>query len=287
MHATTVSLLSLLLLALAPAGWLGVYLDAERQEAVVAEVIPDSPAARAGLEPGDVLLAVEDQATPTRDEFVAAIRASRANTPIRLKLRRGAEERTVTVRLADRPAAEASPPATATRPAAPAQPPAPLAERGAAGKPGYLGVVVDEAERGVVVSRVFPGSPAAAAGVAVGDAIATIDATAVQDLDDLDRALAGLAPGSRVALGLRSAHGSRSVVVTLGHRDGPPVAPPAPIVSAPLRPAAPPSAAAPAPAPRRTAADIDSEVAALRAELAELRRQLEALRAELRAQRRE
>lgn len=285
MHSKSVAFLSWLLLAFAPAGWLGVYLDAERQEAVVAEVIPDSPAARAGLEPGDVLLAVEDQATPTRDEFVAAIRAARTNAPIRLKLRRGAEERTVTVRLVDRPAPEASPPPAATaRPSAPAKPSAPLAERRAAGKPGYLGVVVDEAERGVVVSRVFPGSPAAAAGVAVGDAIATIDATAVQDLDDLDRALVGLVPGSRVTLGLRSANGgSRSVVVTLGHRDGLPVAPPAPIASAPFRPTAPP----PAPAPRRTADDIDSEIRALRAELAELRRQLEALRAELRGAGRE
>lgn len=285
MHSKSVAFLSWLLLALAPAGWLGVYLDVERQEAVVAEVIPDSPAARAGLEPGDVLLAVDDQATPTRDELVAAIRAARANAPIRLKLRRGAEERTVTVRLVDRPAAEASPPpAAATRPSAPAQPSAPLAERRAAGKPGYLGVVVDEGEHGVVVARVFPDGPAAAAAVAVGDVIAAVGTTAVRDLDDLDRALSGRPPGSEVTLALRSPRGDRTVTVTLGRRDGAPVPRPARIETAPVRPAPPVQTA---PAPRRSEVDFDAELQALRAELAELRRQLETLRRELRGARRE
>src|SRR5678809_1590381 len=83
--------LSLLLLAPAADGWLGIYLDDQPDEAVVSEVVPDSPAAKAGLQIGDVLLAVGDKATPSRDEFVAAIRAAKAGDRVSIKLKRGGQ----------------------------------------------------------------------------------------------------------------------------------------------------------------------------------------------------
>ena len=81
MHMTVAPFLSLLLLAPAIDGWLGIYLDNEAVQAVIGEVIPESPAARAGLRAGDVLLAVGDLATGTRESFIAAVRAALAALP--------------------------------------------------------------------------------------------------------------------------------------------------------------------------------------------------------------
>ena len=91
MHTLTAQLLSLLLFALpfAP-GWLGVYLAADEEAPVVSEVIPDSPAAKAGIAIGDRFLSVGDEATPTRDQFIAAVRKAEDGSRVRFEIQRGA-----------------------------------------------------------------------------------------------------------------------------------------------------------------------------------------------------
>lgn len=266
-------LLSLFLLAPAAEGWLGIYLASDHDEAVVGEVIPDSPAAKAGLQMGDVLLAVGEKGTPTRDDFVAAIRAAKVGDRLSIKVRRGGQDQLVVVKLGQRPDQPTSPSAAATPPAserpqtpvpaAETTPPAPPAPRASG---GYLGVGVHEGENTVVIDRVLPDSPAAHAGLRTGDVIVSFGEIRVRTLADLDGALQRTPAGRQVAIGLRGEAGSRSVQVTLGER-------------------VPGSAAAPKSAspggdgkPGKAEADVEAELAALRAELAELRRQLEALR---------
>jgi len=277
MHTSTASFLSLLLLAPAADGWLGIYLDSERTEAVVTEVIPESPAAKAGLQAGDVLFAVDDKATPTREQFVAAIRAGKAGDRVRIQVRRGEQEHVVVVRLGERPEEVAAP----TAPVRPAQPsktrelPRPAAEP-APSQRGYLGLGVAEGERGVVVDRVLPDGPAAAAGVVEGDIVTKVGDDRIGSLEDLDRAMQTLPPGRTVAVGLRSEAGARSVMVTLGQKPGSASAEarrPA-IAVAPVQPSQ-PTPPVPTKSPR---GDLEAELQALRAELAELRQQLEALR---------
>jgi len=55
------------------------------------EIVPDSAASRAGLEVGDVILAVGGQESPTQDELLAAIRAS-VETPLAFRVKRGDAE---------------------------------------------------------------------------------------------------------------------------------------------------------------------------------------------------
>ena len=128
MFPVTQSLATLLLLAPLADGWLGVYLDVGREEPVITEVIPGSPAALAGLQSGDVILAVDDRRTETRDALIAAIRARKAGESVKLKVQRGDETPTITVRLGEHPESGA-------QPAAPAEPkrvtpPPPAAGRG-------------------------------------------------------------------------------------------------------------------------------------------------------------
>jgi S1-C subfamily serine protease len=298
MLASPVPLLSLLtLLAPVADGWLGVYLASDRVEAIVVEVIPDSPAAKAGLQAGDVLLAVGDRATGTREEFMAAIRGNKAGERIGIRYRRQDKEATVVVKLGERseaggsapaatapgkpsaPSANGSTPAAEVAPVRPARPPKAAAPKAtaAAGKKPFLGLRVVESAEGVRVEGVLEGSPAQRAGVQEGEWLLSIGGDDVRTLADLDRLLARTQPGETTVVGVRSADATRSLRVTLGGS----AAESAPRAqAAPAAPAAPPAPAVPPAPPADAAADPDlqRELDALRRELRELRRQVEELR---------
>ncbi len=281
--------LSLLLLGPAADGWLGIYLD-DRESAVVLEVIPDSPAAKAGLQAGDELLAIGDVATPTRDEFVAAIKAAKTGDRLSIKVRRNSQEQLVVVRLGERPdAMPVGSPPPASKPSRPQAPvpssePAPGPSEGSAvvaADKGFLGVSVRDSGGRVVVDRVLPDSPAQAAGIAVGDVLTSLGNRAIDGLEALEAVLGTAKVGAKMPVGLSGAAGTRSVMVTLRARPGEGAVPtpssPAAITVAPMAdtPVAPKGEK---PRTVRQEGDVEAELAALRAELAELRRQLEALR---------
>lgn len=279
--------LSLMLLAPATDGWLGIYLEPEREEAVVSLVMRDSPAEKAGLQIGDVLLAVGDKATTTRDAFVAAIRACKAGDRITLKIQRAGKEQLVAVKLGERPEQPVATPAPGSAPGKPAQPaqpapiaqPSPTSESKPGGGRGYLGLGVGDSDDGVLVQRLIDGGPAAKAGLQVGDVIQSVAGARVRSLADLDEVLRARSAGQQVELSVRSAKGVRSVLVTLAPR---PTEPERAIAAAPVETVASGSPAAPsapaAPTTARKDVDLEAEIAALRAELVELRQQLEALR---------
>ena len=122
----------------------------------VAIVDETSPAARAGLHTGDVVLAVGDRAVDAWHELRTAIAALPAGAPIVLRARRGEEEIKVTL--------------------APSAWPTPLGEldrissADAAGAAGYTGLVAKEA----TVASVRDSSPAAQAGLRPGDRLLTV-----------------------------------------------------------------------------------------------------------------
>lgn len=240
MHAAASLLLPLLsLLLVAADGWLGVFLE-ETDPPTISEVIRDSPAWKAGLKMGDVFVAVGDQATPTRDQFVAAIRGSKPGQRVQLKVRRDGKEMLVMIRLGERPPEDAIP-EPATVPVAPQPPAAPAAPRvapptavapvrpaqpvepqDASAKPsrGFLGVSLLESDRGVLVQRVVEASPADTAGVRADDIVEKVGDRAIRTMGDLDQAMANTKPGQQISLQLRSPKGTRSVLVTLGTPDG-------------------------------------------------------------------
>ena len=71
-------------------GYLGVVLRAT-EAAVVAEVVEGSAAAKVGLRPGDAMVAVDGEPTPTREAFVAAVQAHAAGQRLRVRLEVGAD----------------------------------------------------------------------------------------------------------------------------------------------------------------------------------------------------
>ena len=83
--------------------WLGVNTDEVRGRLFVGRVSPDSPAARAGLKSGDIVLAVGGEEVATLADFYRRIWASgAAGAAVRIKVLQGASVRDVTVRSIDR-----------------------------------------------------------------------------------------------------------------------------------------------------------------------------------------
>ncbi len=60
-----------------------------REGVVVSAVVPGSPAAEQGIEPGDLIASVDRQNVASADEFAAAVKQSRKNGKVLLLVRRG------------------------------------------------------------------------------------------------------------------------------------------------------------------------------------------------------
>jgi serine protease Do len=93
-------------------GWLGVAVQdepkpqpGERRAAgvLVASVDRSGPAARAGLQPGDVVVSVDDQPVDTAHDLIKAVSAEPPGTAVRLTVRRRGQSLTVPVTVGRRP----------------------------------------------------------------------------------------------------------------------------------------------------------------------------------------
>src|SRR5829696_2169857 len=82
--------------------YLGVSL-ADDGAAKLESVVPNSPASRGGLRTGDVVIAVDGESIETGDELRNEIDARKPGDELELKVRRGSQERDVTVELGTRP----------------------------------------------------------------------------------------------------------------------------------------------------------------------------------------
>ncbi|MCA8966188.1 MAG: PDZ domain-containing protein [Planctomycetes bacterium] len=292
-------------------GWLGVYLDPSAAAAVVTGVVDGSPAQKAGLKQGDVIVAVGDVATPTRDALVAAVRGRKSGEKVRLKVMRGDKARFLVVTLGERPEeneaeenetevheAEVHEEEVMEETEVVEEAPARARDVRPQGLPGaavpqavparpYLGLSVRETDRGVLIDKVVEGSPAAAAGVPSDVILRAVGDRKIAALSDLDKALASLRPQQRVALRVEGKDGVSSILVAPGFV-GPrevvvrPRWQDVPSQGRPLvRPLAQPERAQVEAAERAHEQarhkELEAELQSLRAELRELRKQLEEL----------
>ena len=84
---------------------LGVTMVTTDDGVTVQNVAPESPAAAAGLQPGDVISAVDGTAVSDGDALAREIQQRAAGSDLELDVKRGAEAITLTARLAARPSA--------------------------------------------------------------------------------------------------------------------------------------------------------------------------------------
>jgi serine protease Do len=140
------------------------------QGALIATVQPDSPAAKAGLQPGDVIEQVDGKAVANPRDLAVDIAAVKPGEQVPLSIVRNGETQTVTVSVATMPNQTTASNDNGGDPSAPATPRVGLAL--APISPDLRDQLgLPEQARGAVVEQVTPGSPADSAGIRQGDVV--------------------------------------------------------------------------------------------------------------------
>jgi serine protease Do len=182
----------------------------ERIEGVVAQDFPeDSPAREAGMQAGDVIVAVDGQRVQRVGQFQRLVASRRPGERVRLDVVRYGDRRSVEVRLTEAPAAPEPEQATA----------APRAEA-----PPLLGIGVEPvppaaarergipAGEGVLVTEVADFSAAARYAIAPGTVILAVDGREVRDVAGFRRAVERRGPGDVVSLRVVFPLGERGIL---------------------------------------------------------------------------
>ncbi len=183
------------------------------QGVLVTEVRPDTPAAKAGLKAGDVILKFAGQAVTTPRELQGSVEMQKIGSSDPVLVLRDGKQMTLSVTCREMPASF-----TEVNNKSPEIGKAPSHF----GKLGlqvedltpqvaeHLGVKVDH---GVAITDVQSGSPADMAGLATGMVITEVNRQAVKTVDDFRKALDARPLDKGVLLLVRSADGSRFVVI--------------------------------------------------------------------------
>ncbi len=202
-------------------GWLGVSIQPltpdlaksfgakEERGVLIADVMADSPAARAGLQPGDIILEFDGKKLEGPADLQRAVGLAAPGATAKTRIWRDHAEKTVELKIGDVPDERE------------------LAARGSRGK-SVLGLDVrpitpDVARQlnlrstdGVVVTRVEDGSAAADAGVQRGDVIREVNRQRIRNLGDFERLTKDLKEGDRMTVLLQRGPLSLYVAFTVG-----------------------------------------------------------------------
>jgi serine protease Do len=167
-------------------GWLGVGIQSMSRElsqgfglkqprgALVSQVTPDSPAARAGVRAGDVILEYDGQSLAGSSDLPPLVGATTVGTTVALKVLRDGREQSLRVKVGELPVTTAA-----------------AADAGGLPGRGGLGIAVADltpeqraatgiATGGVIVTRVGDG-PAAEAGIRRGDVLLQFGSRAIEN----------------------------------------------------------------------------------------------------------
>jgi serine protease Do len=157
----------------------------ETRGALVGDVSADSPAAKAGLKRGDIILELNGKAISGSNELRMSISMMQPKTTVKLKVQRDGSEKEMAVTLGELPAPEER------------------ASKEKNGSEGALeGVEVENLDaqtakqlglpaesKGVVVTDISPSSPVAETGLRKGDVIQEVNHQPVQNVAEFDRAM--------------------------------------------------------------------------------------------------
>ena len=190
-------------------GWLGVTIqDVDKnlaesfgmerpRGALVAQLSEGGPAARAGLQPGDVIVTFDGKDIPASSDLPHVVGLISPDTTVAVEVVRDKKRKILQVKVGGLDADDSY---------------SLTASAAVEGHGGRLGLVVETVpeealERfgingGVVVREVIPASVAAEAGVMMGDVITLLDSSPIKSTEAYERAVDKLPSGSSVPLRL-------------------------------------------------------------------------------------
>jgi serine protease Do len=208
-------------------GWIGVEVQSVSAKIVeglglnkpvhgvlVAEIQSDSPAAKAGIVPGDVITALGGQPASDDRDLIKRVSDMPPGKTIQLGLIRQNEEKIIDVTLGELPGPRNEGRLSTEKQKSPA----------ADGDKANIGLTLMPADnlglgvRGVVVTDLDPAGVAAESGLSTGDVILDVGGNAVKTPVDFYKALTGVQSlGRRVALArVRSNEATRFIAIPVG-----------------------------------------------------------------------
>lgn len=204
-------------------GWLGVsfqQMDKDLAEsfglsqpkgALVAEVMEDSPAAKAGLKSGDIILKFNDQLIASASDLPHLVGFTKPGTEVKLEVLRAGKTQSVSVKVGELAQAhEEVPPSTENKKM----------------KANFMGMEVrdltaDEKKQleittGVLITRLTSDGPAARAGLRPGDVLFMVNNMTLNNSEDFQKAMATLKPNMLVPMMMgRRGLGQRYLAIRL------------------------------------------------------------------------
>ena len=217
----------------------------DEQGAVVKSVEPDSPARKAGVQEGDVILRFSGEAVHSVAQLVRLVRETPPGRKLAIEVSRGGAVQRLSATLVERGGDADFNFAMPPIPPIPPVPPLELLDWDRRGKgramirdifrggPRKLGIEYQEisdqlakyfkltADSGVLVTRVDDDGPAAKAGLKTGDVLLKFGAKAVADSEDLIREVDRAKPGDEVTLTLQRDGKTLDLKLKLGGRERP------------------------------------------------------------------
>jgi serine protease Do len=173
----------------------------DRRGALVAVVNPNGPAAKAGLEPGDIVLEFNGKAVRNRDDLVSSVVSTKPGSTVPVKVLRDKKEKTLNLTVEELNLDTESTRAGRDSERRDEEP----EEQASAGFGITMGPLTADIMRrlriptdtqGVLVTNVEQGSPAFRAGLQRGDVIPQVNRRAVTSPTEASRLLGQVAEGS-------------------------------------------------------------------------------------------
>ncbi len=173
-----------------PPPYLGLLTKNSERGIEVVDIVPNSPADRAGLKIGDLLISINGVAVLADQPLGRQIGSLKLGIAATIIVRRGDKEQSLTLIPGDRPTVTPTARATST----------PDVKPGGA----YVGFGLIESSdgSGVQIQKVVDGSPAAQVGLRKGDIITAIDDQKMSTAGQVEAYLSGKAPGQIVRINL-------------------------------------------------------------------------------------
>jgi serine protease Do len=172
----------------------------QRAGTLVAQVQKDTPSAKAGIEPGDVIIEFNGKLVANRDDLIRMVAGTKPGTTVPMKLLRDKKEKGVTVTVEELDLeAETGPPSSSEG----------GNQDASAGFGVTLGNITPSVARqlrlpagttGAVITGVDPGSPAESGGLAQYDVILKVNGTSVSSAAETSRLLQKIPSGGRAML---------------------------------------------------------------------------------------
>ena len=180
------------------------------QGALISEVTEDSPAKKAGLKQGDIILKMDGKDVETSNTLKNEVAMLAPGTKADFEVFRNGKTKDITVKIGERPASLSR------------------TEEQTAQSKGQLGMQIQNltqelADRfgytlgeGVIVTEVLPGGEAATAGIQPGDLIVSVDHKPAKSVSEFEKAIQAAGKNKRALLLVKHGGYAHYVVIQMG-----------------------------------------------------------------------